>query len=170
MKQTCRETCGHHGLRMLRWHLTEGECLFDSSGIGSSSGPFESPLLSYCCCLDVFGRNRAKFGLHNITYQTSCKDRSLTFSTGVCRRSSTVLERRKCPLTTTVREDGHSGWHPSNGMWLWSTDGRLAFEGLRVIHSILALRKRNALPMTDTELKLMAALAIIGLSSKPENG
>ena len=31
-------------------------------------------------------------------------------------------------------------------------------------------RSRNALTMTDTELKLMAAAAIIGLSSKPMNG
>jgi hypothetical protein len=34
----------------------------------------------------------------------------------------------------------------------------------------MTLRRRNALPMTDTELKLMAALAIIGLSSKPNTG
>ena len=32
------------------------------------------------------------------------------------------------------------------------------------------LRSRNALPITDTELKLMAALAIIGLSSSPNTG
>ncbi len=32
------------------------------------------------------------------------------------------------------------------------------------------LRKRRALPMTDTELKLMAAAAIIGLSRMPKNG
>jgi hypothetical protein len=31
-------------------------------------------------------------------------------------------------------------------------------------------RSRNALPMTDTELKLIAAAAIIGDSSKPKNG
>ena len=29
---------------------------------------------------------------------------------------------------------------------------------------------RNALPMTDTELNVMAALAIIGLSNNPKNG
>src|SRR5271169_832268 len=31
-------------------------------------------------------------------------------------------------------------------------------------------RKRNALPMTQTELMLIAALAIIGLSSRPNTG
>jgi len=35
---------------------------------------------------------------------------------------------------------------------------------------IFALRKRNAFTITDTELKLMAAAAIIGLSSRPKNG
>lgn len=33
-----------------------------------------------------------------------------------------------------------------------------------------ALRSRSALPMTDTELNVMAALAIIGLSTIPKNG
>lgn len=32
------------------------------------------------------------------------------------------------------------------------------------------LRSRNALPITDTELRLIAALAIIGESSQPKNG
>jgi len=32
------------------------------------------------------------------------------------------------------------------------------------------LRSRKALPMTDTELMLIAAAANIGLSSKPKNG
>lgn len=31
-------------------------------------------------------------------------------------------------------------------------------------------RSLKALPMTDTELKVMAALAIIGLSSRPNHG
>ena len=34
----------------------------------------------------------------------------------------------------------------------------------------LSLRKRKALPITETELKLIAAAAIIGLKSKPKNG
>ncbi len=34
----------------------------------------------------------------------------------------------------------------------------------------LAFRNRSALPMTDTELKLMAAPAMMGLKSKPKNG
>ena len=33
-----------------------------------------------------------------------------------------------------------------------------------------ARRNRRALEMTDTELRLIAAPAIIGLSSRPENG
>jgi hypothetical protein len=33
-----------------------------------------------------------------------------------------------------------------------------------------AFRNRRALPITETELKLMAAEAIIGLSSNPKNG
>ena len=32
------------------------------------------------------------------------------------------------------------------------------------------LRRRRALPMTETELKLMAAAAIMGLSSSPKTG
>lgn len=39
----------------------------------------------------------------------------------------------------------------------------------RVVHS-LAFRKRNALPITETELKLMAAPAMMGLRSTPKNG
>ena len=33
-----------------------------------------------------------------------------------------------------------------------------------------ALRSRNALPMTETELRLIAALAIIGLNNRPNQG
>jgi hypothetical protein len=33
-----------------------------------------------------------------------------------------------------------------------------------------ARRRRRALPITDTELKLIAAAAIIGLSRMPKNG
>ncbi len=36
-------------------------------------------------------------------------------------------------------------------------------------HSVTR-RRRNALPITDTELKLIAAAAIIGLNSNPKNG
>jgi hypothetical protein len=35
---------------------------------------------------------------------------------------------------------------------------------------MVAVRSRSALPMTDTELKLMAAAAIIGLSKIPNRG
>ena len=37
-------------------------------------------------------------------------------------------------------------------------------------HYSLRLRNRRALVITDTELKLMAAAAIIGMSSRPKNG
>jgi hypothetical protein len=33
-----------------------------------------------------------------------------------------------------------------------------------------ARRKRSALEMTETELKVIAALAIMGLSKRPKNG
>lgn len=33
-----------------------------------------------------------------------------------------------------------------------------------------ALRRRSALPITETELKLIAAAAMIGLSNRPVNG
>lgn len=39
-----------------------------------------------------------------------------------------------------------------------------------VAHQSGALRSRNAFAITDTELRLMAALAIIGDSSTPKNG
>src|SRR5690606_30773191 len=39
-----------------------------------------------------------------------------------------------------------------------------------VIHHKRALRNRSALAITDTELKLIAAAASIGLNSRPRNG
>jgi hypothetical protein len=42
----------------------------------------------------------------------------------------------------------------------------VAFGG---VHT-LARRRRKALPITETELKLIAAAAIIGLSRTPKNG
>ena len=38
------------------------------------------------------------------------------------------------------------------------------------IHQSAALRSRNAFPITETELNVMAALAIIGLSNTPSHG
>ena len=37
-------------------------------------------------------------------------------------------------------------------------------------HQSTTLRSRSAFPITETELNVMAALAIIGLSSRPRNG
>jgi hypothetical protein len=42
-------------------------------------------------------------------------------------------------------------------------------DGLCLVHSF-AFRKRSALVMTETELKLIAAPAMTGLRSKPKNG
>jgi hypothetical protein len=42
-------------------------------------------------------------------------------------------------------------------------------QGAPMNHSF-AFRSLKALPMTDTELRLIAAPAIIGLSNKPKNG
>jgi hypothetical protein len=38
------------------------------------------------------------------------------------------------------------------------------------IYPNLMLRSRNAFPITETELNVIAALAIIGLSNSPVNG
>jgi hypothetical protein len=60
------------------------------------------------------------------------------------------------------------------------SDSQRALPRFRVLASGLKCRNaraytctrfnRNALPMTDTELKLMAAAAMIGLRSKPNDG
>ncbi len=47
---------------------------------------------------------------------------------------------------------------------------RLSRSGVSSTSYSEALRSRNALEITETELKLMAALAIMGLSSKPKTG
>src|SRR5258707_9719119 len=49
---------------------------------------------------------------------------------------------------------------------------RCAIPTRRNPHAIYsaALRRRRALAITETELKLMAALASMGLSSQPKNG
>src|SRR5205814_606657 len=38
------------------------------------------------------------------------------------------------------------------------------------VHQVLVLRSRKAFPMTETELKLIAAAAMIGLRKMPANG
>ena len=45
----------------------------------------------------------------------------------------------------------------------------IAGAGSNLTHNC-TVRSRKALPITDTELKLMAALAIIGLNSNPNTG
>jgi hypothetical protein len=55
-----------------------------------------------------------------------------------------------------------------------SRDLRAGSAGLRrrasAVYSSTFLRSRNALLITDTELKLMATAAIIGESSSPKKG
>ena len=50
--------------------------------------------------------------------------------------------------------------------------GRLSSQGHRVFlhHHNASLRSRRALAITDTELKVMAAAASIGLSNSPKTG
>jgi hypothetical protein len=50
-----------------------------------------------------------------------------------------------------------------------SSGGRYKVKTGRAIHSFTR-RSRRAFEITETELKVMAALAMIGLSSKPKNG
>ena len=45
----------------------------------------------------------------------------------------------------------------------------MTLSSLLVAHSWVLL-KRKAFPMTDTELNVMAALAMMGLSSTPNHG
>lgn len=51
----------------------------------------------------------------------------------------------------------------------WPNPPRFCFHVSRLNHS-LTFRNRKALLMTETELRLIAAPAMIGLSSKPKNG
>ena len=46
----------------------------------------------------------------------------------------------------------------------------LKYNFLLLNFQIAALRNRSAFEITDTELKLIAAAAIIGLSRSPNNG
>ena len=50
------------------------------------------------------------------------------------------------------------------------SNGDSCIHDVVLLLSRLTVRNRRALVMTDTELKLIAAAAIIGLSSKPKNG
>ena len=60
----------------------------------------------------------------------------------------------------TLRPSTGSG---CSGCWLVLTESEF------IRHS-LTFRSRKALLMTETELRLIAAPAMIGLSSKPKNG
>ena len=51
-----------------------------------------------------------------------------------------------------------------------SAASRLGVVDIKVQSHNLMRRNRNAFPITDTELKLIAAAASIGLNSNPKNG
>ncbi len=55
-------------------------------------------------------------------------------------------------------------------MMMRVSGGSIVAHTSRVERHICALRNRNALVTTETELKLMAAAAMIGLSSRPKTG
>ena len=65
------------------------------------------------------------------------------------------------------QSDGDSRCRRYTERFVWQPQCRIV---LRFQRYRLALRSRNALPMTETELKLMAALAIIGLNNRPNQG
>jgi len=67
---------------------------------------------------------------------------------------------RRADLQVVFRPDGRAANHPL-------TPPRLRPPSR---YQTRARRSRKALPITDTELKLMAAAAMIGLSSKPKAG
>ena len=74
---------------------------------------------------------------------------------------------RSLASAATGRPDGRKAISASVGRQSRNVVGRRARRHRP--HSCTR-RSRRALPMTDTELKVIAALAIIGLSSRPKNG
>lgn len=54
-------------------------------------------------------------------------------------------------------------------MGIFAAPGRNRRKGL-FVYSIFTVRKRRALRITETELKLIAAAAIIGFSRMPQKG
>ncbi len=52
---------------------------------------------------------------------------------------------------------------------LWGVVRKGATKPLTSLHNFISL-KRSALEITETELRLMAAPAMTGLSSRPKNG
>src|SRR5439155_1409869 len=64
---------------------------------------------------------------------------------------------------TSKKRDDESDATPRLGPFGFESGAEAAFHNL-------ALRSRSALPMTETELKLIAAPAMMGLSSTPKSG
>ena len=63
---------------------------------------------------------------------------------------------------------GRQGWAGEISGLFEHPEGFLPLDFMK--HYKTIFRKRNAFPMTETELKVMAALAIMGLKSTPTNG
>lgn len=79
------------------------------------------------------------------------------------RRAGHELNQKHASPWVNVTLPGHKRTYGSKYGW---TDGHPYMPN----QSIFAFRRRSALPITETELKLIAAAAIIGLSRSPKNG
>jgi hypothetical protein len=78
-----------------------------------------------------------------------------------------TFESASCVCSWFVTVDMSS---TARGMWRYCREG---LDGLSTVippHYNVSLRSRSALAMTETELKVMAALAIMGLRSSPNTG
>ena len=72
------------------------------------------------------------------------------------------------PGVRAITEQAHRKWRCA--LWLWPP-GTGALHRQRSAHtSSRVWRRRRAFVITETELRLIAAPAIIGLSSTPKNG
>jgi hypothetical protein len=65
--------------------------------------------------------------------------------------------------------NGHLGKSPTGALQVRSK-GRCNFPCIALPNHNFIVRSRSAFVMTETELRLMAAPAIIGLSNTPKNG
>ena len=83
--------------------------------------------------------------------------RSVTLNVYISASDSTTKDRHTHNGAQTIRQDCHI------------VLPCCVTYPFRCLHSFVE-RNRSALPTTETELKLMAAVAIIGLSNIPHNG
>ncbi len=86
-------------------------------------------------------------------------------SEGAAEKRSSSLTR-KLPIEVRDVADCSQGDQEDGARQLSDRSRRL-----RPLHAqSISRRSRSALPMTETELRLIAALAIIGLRSRPNHG